>query len=122
MVSWLSSKIFTVVAVLVVLWFGVRALDLGTQKAALNREVSELKVKIDTLKNDNEVLQKFISFTHDAGFLAREARRRLNFRAADEHVAFVYPSEEKTASSSDDSSGDSFLAKIKNWLYDTFRK
>lgn len=122
MASWLSSKIFTVVAVLVVLWFGVRALDLGTQKAALNREVSELQTKIDTLKNDNEVLQKFISFTHDADFLAREARRRLNFRAADEHVAFVYPSEEKTASSSGGSSDEPFLAKIKNWLYDTFRK
>ena len=122
MVSWLSSKVFTVVVVLVVLWFGVRALDLGTQKAALNREVSELKVKIDPLKNDNEVLQKFISFTHDADFLAREARRRLNFRASDEHVAFVYPSEEKTASSSADSSKEPFLAKIKNWLYDVFQK
>ena len=122
MVSWLSSKIFTVVIVLVVLWFGIRALDLGTQKAALNREVSELETKIDTFKKDNEILQKFISFTHDADFLAREARRRLNFRSADEHVAFVYPSEEKPASASSDSSGKSFLAKIKTWLYDTFRK
>lgn len=120
--SWLSSKIFTVVAVLVVLWFGVRALDLGTQKAALNREVSELQTKIDTLKKDNAVLQKFISFTHDADFLAREARRRLNFRAADEHVAFVYPSEDKLASSSADSSQESFLVKVKDWLYDVFRK
>ncbi|MEK7195022.1 MAG: septum formation initiator family protein [Patescibacteria group bacterium] len=122
MVSWLSSKIFTVVAVLVVLWFGVRALDLGTQKAALNREVSELQTKINTLTKDNKVLEKFISFTHDADFLAREVRRRLNFRAADEHVAFVYPSEDKTASASEELSEKSLLAKVKDWLYDVFQK
>ena len=113
--SWPLKSIF------LLLLAGMPIIFCGVLKSDAS-SIEELKVKIDPLKNDNEVLQKFISFTHDADFLAREARRRLNFRASDEHVAFVYPSEEKTASSSADSSKEPFLAKIKNWLYDVFQK
>lgn len=113
----------TVLLAAVALWFGLRAVDVGTQKAALNREVSELQTKIKSLQENNQTLQRVISFIHDPDFLAREARRRLNFRAADEKVAFVYPDESKTASAaSADSSDESILAKIKNWLYDAFQK
>ncbi len=112
-----SSKVLTVVLLLLVAWLTVSILNLNAKKNILNKELFGYGAKIEQVKKNNEELKKFISYFNIPGFLEREARIRLNYMAPDEKVVYVYKDDNKAVPAASGKDFISNLPNYKKWWY-----
>ncbi len=119
----IASKVTTVLLVLLVLWLARDVLIVAAQKTGAQTALRNAQTKLDALQKEHRVLEKTIGYLKNPRYLEREARAKLNFKAVEEKVAFIYrdTTPEKVASGSHEGEYGG-LAKIKNWLYDMFRR
>ncbi len=123
MFSWLGSKFATIILLVLVVWLGAAALDVRSQRERVGRELGDLRNKIAALEDQNESLRRFLEYAKDPVFLEKEARLKLNYKAPDEQVAFVYRNEDvQPASKAEDFQGEKkMLETVKQWLRNIFR-
>ncbi len=115
--QFINSKIFSALLLIVLVWLGFSSLNLTIKDRAMRDEAMRLEGKIEMVKKENSNFEKYISYMHNPSFLEREARLRLNYKAPDEQVAFIYRdnSSKKASRSFEDE-----LANMKNyqkWWY-----
>ena len=82
--KFLNSKIFTILACIVVVWLVLSSIDLNTQKERVNKEVKNVETKIKEVQKDTDYLNKFLAYFQTPAFLEKEARLRLNYKAQGE--------------------------------------
>ena len=87
-----KSKITLVVLVALVAWLGMAALNVGSQRERLQAALREVEEKIRNTERGNEFLAKFSGYLESGSYLEKQARLRLNYKAPDEEVFFVYRS------------------------------
>ncbi len=113
----LNSKILSVLLSVVLIWLGLSLLDLRVKDKLMYEQAMGLEGKIETTKKENSNLERYIGYLQNPSFLAKEARLKLNYKAPDEQVVFVYrDSSPKKASQS----FEERLAGMKNyqkWWY-----
>lgn len=119
MMRFLQSKWVSVGLLIGISWLGVSAYHARQDKQKTAQQVSNVNTKISTLEKDNTMAQQVLEYLKNPEYLAKEVRLKLNFKAADEQVAYVYQEEKNPAAASvvTDDHPTSLLAKIKNWLY-----
>ena len=85
----------------------------------LKIKLIDLEEKINSLENNNSLLERFLGYMSNQSFLEKEARLRLNYKVPGEEVVFVYPDDSaKTSSSSNNF--EKQLAQMPNyikWVY-----
>lgn len=112
----MKSKLLLVLLVVAIGWLGLSLIKTKLQKDIVNKEVVELEVEIADLENENLQLEDLVGRSSDV-FLEKEARTKLNYKAPDEQVAFVYPDESaKRSSTSDDKSLDARIENSPNYV------
>lgn len=117
--SWLNSKILTVPLLILSVWMLFSVISVEIEKDQTKKEEKSVEAKISGVKKDNELLEKQIENFKNPEFLEKEARIRLNYKAAGEEVVFVYKdSDISTASSSGDFSPKlPVYKKLWQWLF-----
>lgn len=113
--EFIRSKLVMILLILAVGWFSISFIKIKLYDNLVNMEVGGLEEKIGDLEKSNSLLEKFISYMSNASFLERQARIKLNYKALDEEVVFIYIDSSNRASSS---LGDFRvqLAQIPNYL------
>lgn len=96
----IKFKFFTLLIVMAIGWLGLSFFNIRTQNSIVNKDISDLEREIKNLENSNSLAEKFIGYLRHNSFLEKEARLRFNYKAVGEEVAFVYPDDDKTSSSS----------------------
>lgn len=115
----LKSKYLSVIIIAGIGWLGFSFIKIKIQENLVNKEVESLEAKISNLEDDNSYMEKIISYLKNPLFLQKEARLKLNYKAYEEKVAFVYPDESAKAGSGSNNF-DKQLAQIPNymkWVY-----
>ncbi|MDP3697511.1 MAG: hypothetical protein Q8R55_05865 [Candidatus Taylorbacteria bacterium] len=109
------SKWLSVVIIAGISWLGFSFIKIKLQENLVNKEVRGLEAKINDLESDNSYMEKIISYLKNPSFLQKEARLKLNYKAFEEKVAFVYPDESaKAGSASNDFNKQ--LAQMPNYV------
>ena len=116
MIRIFQSKFVTIGLVLLVGWLLISAYQVKQEKTTSAEQVGNVRAKMNSLERENAYVQQFISYLQNPEFLAKEARLKLNYKAADEQVAYVYLEEKKAFAESPTEEQDNFLGKIKDWL------
>ncbi len=78
-----------------------------------------MEAKINDLESDNSYLEKVVGYLKNPSFLQKEARLKLNYKASEEKVAFIYPDESAKAGSASGNFNKQ-LAQMPNyvkWVY-----
>lgn len=122
--SWLNSKILTVPLLILSVWMLFSVISVEIEKDQTKKEEKSVEAKISGVKKDNELLEKQIENFKNPEFLEKEARIRLNYKAAGEEVVFVYKdSIVPKASSSKETSPAKYpvYEKIQRWLLEVVR-
>ena len=70
-----------------------------------------------SLEKNNQELKEVIDNATDPEFLEREVKLKLNYKKAGEEVAFIYRSNDSSASSSEDQKNLVSLPNYKKWWY-----
>ena len=123
MFGFLQSKIVSILLLIGVGWLSLSAFNIHDQKERAKEQLSNIEAKIETLKQENLDAEKLLGYLKNPEYLARQVRAKLNFKSADEEVAYVYLEDEKTASaSSSPEVKPSFLDRAKDWLHDLFSR
>lgn len=112
-----KSKLLSVILVLGVGWLFLSFIKINLHENIVNKEVGDLNAKLDNLTKDNSSLEKFIEHLNNPSFLEKEVRLRLNYKAPDEEVVFIYPDNNARASSSKDFSRQNTPYYIRWWRY-----
>ena len=86
----LNSKLFTSLAVVIVLWLTISSVNVNLQREKVNREVKNVESKITEVQDDINYLNKFLAYFHTPDFLEKEARLKLNYKDPGEEVVFIY--------------------------------
>ncbi len=86
----LNSKIFTVLAGIVTLWFVFSSINLNSQRNTVNKDVKNIEAKIHDIQEDIGYFNKFSAYFKTSAFLEKEARLKLNYKAQGEDVVFIY--------------------------------
>jgi|SRR3989338_11511255 len=114
--KFLNSKIFTVLACVVVLWLVLSSMNLNAQKERVNKEVKNVEAKIKEVQKDTDYLNKFLANFQTPSFLEKEARLKLNYKVQDEEVVFIYRDKNTdTDKGSDSISFEELLNKMPNY-------
>lgn len=90
MLPLLKSKVTLVVLAVLVAWLGLSALNVGSQRERLQAALREVEQKIRNTERSNEFLAKFSGYLESESYLEKQARLKLNYKAPDEEVFFVY--------------------------------
>ncbi len=86
----LNYKITTVLLAILIVWVGIRAWTVHTQQSGADLQVVDMERKIDALQKENEKLQRLADYYKSSTYLEKQARLKLNYKAPDEQVVFVY--------------------------------
>ncbi|HEY4474484.1 MAG TPA: septum formation initiator family protein [Candidatus Paceibacterota bacterium] len=114
--KFLNSKIFTILACIVVVWLVLSSIDLNTQKERVNKEVKNVETKIKEVQKDTDYLNKFLAYFQTPAFLEKEARLRLNYKAQGEEVVFIYKDKSSDINKESESiSFEELLSKMPNY-------
>lgn len=119
MIIFFKSKWLLAVLIPAVGWLGFSFIKINLHSDLVNKEVQGLEAKIANLEEENFNLEKILGYFNSQSFLEREARLRLNYKGADEEVAFVYPDEGVVAGSASMNTSEQ-LEKLPNpakWVY-----
>ena len=112
------SKLFSLILLAAIGWLSLSLFSVRSQKQQIGKEVTYARTKISALERENAALKEFLAFAEHPSFLERELRLRLNYKAPDEQVAFVYPDDEKPASPSFEGTGKpSVFSRLADWLF-----
>lgn len=93
MPAFIRSRVLTGFLVIALIWLAFSAIGATLRSLAARRELGSLESQIDDQRRGNERLQRQVERMHAPAWLALLARGRLNWRAPDETVVFVYKSE-----------------------------
>lgn len=74
-----------------------------------------MEAKISDLESDNSYIERVIGYLKNPSFLQKEARLKLNYKAFEEKVAFIYQDESAKAGSASDNF-DKQLVQMPNYL------
>lgn len=86
----LKSKWLPFLLIVLIGWLSLSFIKIKLQKNIVNKEIVELEYQVNDLEKDNDHLKKLLGELSSI-FLEKETRIKLNYKAPDEHVAFVYP-------------------------------
>jgi cell division protein FtsB len=110
----LNYKFTSVVLLGIALWFGIEVWSAWNNRALTDKQVSELQKKIEGLEKENQDLEKSKDYYQSDAYLEKQARLKLNYKGADEQVAFVYL--DKDASKSKEfEKRSSILEILRSW-------
>ncbi|MEK7645941.1 MAG: septum formation initiator family protein [Patescibacteria group bacterium] len=110
----LQSKIITIGLLALLVWLGYRSWQIKDQRAETDSQVKELESRVADLERSNQFLASSSAYFASDAYLERQARLKLNYKLADEQVAFVYKDTSvKIASSSQEFKTQ--LAEMPNW-------
>jgi len=80
-------------------WLTLSFIKIKLHENIVNKEVEELRLKISNLEKSNNLIEKFIVYMSNPSFIERQARIKLNYKAQDEEVVFIYPDNSAKVSS-----------------------
>ena len=86
----LRSKIATPVLIVFLVWLGLLALNVNIRHERLQMSLGDLERKIKSTERSNAYMAQYGDYLKSEAFLEKQARLRLNYKAPDERVAFVY--------------------------------
>lgn len=86
------------------------------QKIEIQKQVGDLKNKIEVLKKDLDREKSLAEYFKTGGYLEKQARIRLNLKKEGEEVVFVYRKEEPEEGSAENKTENPFLSKLKEWF------
>lgn len=114
-----QSKLFTVIGLTVILFFGVSLFRTWPQKAVVDARLENLEGKITETEKANSDLARLLDYFKSRSYLEREAKLKLNVRRPDENVVFIYKDDKENAMNDENSQGFSGLEGLTNfekWL------
>lgn len=103
----LNSKILTILLSTFSIWILFSVISVVVEKGGVKKEEAVIESKIDDIKQDNELLERYVKNFENPDFIEKEARLRLNYKKQGEKVIFVYQDLTSDAASS----SDKFLLK-----------
>jgi cell division protein FtsB len=118
--SLLQRKILTVGLVLVLVWLGYKTWQIRGQSLGLGSQVKDLENRVADLKQNNQFLASSSAYFASDAYLERQARLKLNYKLADEQVAFVYPVASSSAVPASASAKASLLSGWREWFANLF--
>lgn len=122
MPSFFHAKWTVLVLLAVAGWLGVSALKVSVQREQADKEVTNLEARITALEKENERLARLTSTSYSDAFLEKEARLKLNYKAPDEQVFFIYrDTDERKAPVQKEPESVSTYESIWNWVRGLFR-
>ena len=86
----LRSKITTPVLIIFLVWISLMALNVNVQRERLQMSLGDLERKIKSTERSNAYIAQYGDYLKSEAFLEKQARLKLNYKAPDEQVAFVY--------------------------------
>lgn len=111
----LGTKIATACLLLLTLWLGFSVLDGIRQRQMALRQMQDLQGRITALENDNTTLAHLKDYYQTSAYLDRQARLKLNYKAADEKVVFVYPASPPGVAAAPVT--EDIIANLKKWWH-----
>ena len=113
--NFLNSKILTILLSFLSVWTLFSVISVEVEKEQVKKEEASIEAKMANVVRDKKLLEKYIKNFENPGFLEKEARLRLNYKAFGEEVVFVYrDANSQKASSSQDTSTEN-LPNYKKW-------
>lgn len=115
----LSSKLFTIFLVLLIILLGFSVARIYNLRLNMERENEGLQAKTEEMKKNNESLEKFLANLSNPSFLEKQAKIKLNYKLPGENVVFVYPEKSVDKAATPSESFKSELSKfdnLKKWL------
>lgn len=110
----IQSKIFTIFAVLLAIFLGLKLLVIQTPLSDLSKEASNIKQKITEAEEKNAALSQQAQYLTSQGYLERQARLKLNYKNPDEEAVQIY--RVAVASKSSEDTSASIFSKISDWF------
>jgi len=110
----LQHKVLTICLILLLVWLGYRSWQIRDQRAGIDSQVKELKSRVTSLEDNNKFLASSSAYFASDAYLERQARLKLNYKFADEQVAFVYK-DTSVKVSSPSPEFKTQLAEMPNW-------
>ena len=92
--DFLQSKVFTFLALIMLILIILFALKLLVQKRKVDSEILRLQNLAESIKKDNEKLSYLIKYYNTPEFLEKEAREKLNLKKDGEYVVALPRSNE----------------------------
>ncbi|HAU07713.1 MAG: hypothetical protein UW46_C0004G0002 [Candidatus Yanofskybacteria bacterium GW2011_GWF1_44_227] len=89
-----KSKYFTVVVVLLLFWAAYLIIGASMRRSDVEDKIVDLENKASEIEKSNKYLERIMTYIKTPAFLEREARIKLNYKSADENVAFIYMNNE----------------------------
>ncbi len=89
----LQSPLFTVLAIVVLIFFLSLIIKLYPSLVTVQREVGNLNQKIAEVEEGQLELEQLEEYFKSDNYLEKQARIKLNYKKPDENVVFVYRNE-----------------------------
>ena len=110
----LQRKIITIGLAVLLVWLGYKVWQIRIQRSDRDIQVKDLESRAVGLELNNQFLASLSAYFASDVYLERQARLKLNYKLADEQVAFVYKDTSvKVASPSQEFKVQ--LAEMPNW-------
>ena len=90
MLKLLKSRVVLMALFALVVWLGLVVLNVKLQRDRLQAALREVQAKIGSTERSNKFLAKFSGYLGSDVYLEKQARLKLNYKAPDEEVVFVY--------------------------------
>lgn len=115
----LQSKVFTLLALVIVVFFVFSIAKLWPQKTVIDARLENLKDKMAETEKSNADLARLLDYFKSRSYLEREAKIKLNVRRPDENVVFIYEDEKENKMKDEKekaSLGLEGLTNFEKWL------
>ncbi len=86
----LRSKITTLALAVFLVWFGLLSLNVDVRHERLRMSLDDMERKIRNTERSNTYMAQYGDYLKSEAFLEKQTRLRLNYKAPDEQVVFVY--------------------------------
>lgn len=115
---WSWSQFFTIILVLVILLFSVKAVQEILNRRSINQELTGLDQQILDLQVKQQNLESLITYLQSSEFIEKEARTRLNLRKEGERIIIIPSGATTTAQLNENQISTSTpeqLSNIQKW-------
>ena len=115
--SFFNSKILTVFLFILSVWLLFSVISAEIEKGEVKKEETAVENKITSMRQGNQLLERYIKNFENQEFLEKEARIRLNYKAPGEEVVFVHrdANSQKASAAKELSMND--LPNYRRWFY-----
>ena len=110
--KWLSLLLIVLTGSLV-----FSLVDLNVRRAGFETAVSDMNQKIKEAERSKAYLERTAAYFQSPEFLEKQAREKLNYKSADESVAFVFRDPNPKQGLDDGTSLNNAPNHIKWWYY-----